>query len=137
MAFGAGPELAAQCPRVPPPDGWRAWTAADGPVPPELSRRAEALVGDQTLPLGTTESFPLPGVTTLLRLEPHVWQTNESGTPVQGCFRASSIYLPSQVVVAPEEKSSSDKLITGLTIASLGVGIVATVATFKFRKRRS
>ncbi|RPH62420.1 MAG: hypothetical protein EHM89_05620 [Acidobacteria bacterium] len=92
------------------------------------------MVDDPAVPLGTTESYPLPGVTTLIRLEPHSWSRNSDGDLVQGCFRAGGIYLPSgspsaEGITAPE--SSTNKLIGGLTIVSLAVGIAATVASFK------
>lgn len=95
------------------------------------------MVGDAVLPLGVTESYPLPGVTTLIRLEPHVWGRDESGNLVQGCFRAAGIYLPdtspsANGIVA--SASSTEKLIGGLTIVSLGVGIIATVASLRGRK---
>lgn len=105
----------------------------DGPVPVELTKRAEALVNDQGLPLGATESYPLPGVVTLIRLEPHTWTRDEGGALVQGCFRAASVYLPDRSLEPPEDPTS--KLIGGLTIASLAVGIVATVASFKKERR--
>lgn len=131
--FGAGPELAAQCPRVPSPDGWRPWIDADGPVPDALAKRAQAIASDTSVLLGTTESYPLPGVTALLRVEPHVWGRNEKGDLVQGCFRAGAIFLPSgapavSAVTAPQEGGAS-KLVAGLTVASLAVGIIATVAS--------
>ena len=70
VQFGAGSALAAQCPVVPTPDGWKPWFLdTDGPVPEALLARAVALAADQSIPLGTTESFPLPGVTTLIRVE--------------------------------------------------------------------
>lgn len=132
--YGAGPELAAQCPRVAPPDGWRPWIDADGPVPEALAKRAQAIAADTAVALGTTESFPLPGVTVLLRVEPHVWGRNEKGDLVQGCFRAGAIFLPSgappvPATVTPPEESKAGKIVTGLTVASLAVGIVATLAS--------
>ena len=93
--FGAGTQLAAQCQQAPTPDGWREWlTDSDGPVPDALAARATAIAADQTVPLGTTESYPLPGVTTMIRVEPRVWGKDASGAPVQGCFRSSIVYLP-------------------------------------------
>ena len=134
--FGAGPELAAQCPRVPAPDGWRAWQDADGPMPDVLAKRSKGLVDDQSVPLGTTESYPLPGVTTLIRVEPHMWSRDESGSLIQGCFRSAGIYLPSgapsaESITAP--MSSTTKLIGGLTVVSLTVGIVATAVSLRKR----
>lgn len=140
--FGAGPELAAQCPpRVPIPDGWRAWTDADGPVPDALLQRSKALIDDAAIPLGTTESYPLPGVTTLMRIEPSLWGRVGNGDLVQGCFRSAGIYLPanSALVKSITEKkegiSPTTKLIGGLTVVSLTVGIIATVATLRKRKK--
>lgn len=135
--FGSGPELAAQCPSVPAPDGWRAWQDADGPMPDVLAKRSKALVNDQSVPLGTTESYPLPGVTTLIRVEPHMWSRDETGNLVQGCFRAAGIYLPSaapsaESITAPI--SPTTKLIGGLTIVSLSVGIIATAVALKKKK---
>ena len=135
--FGAGPELAAQCPRVPVPDGWRAWGDADGPIPDALAKRSKSLVDDQAVPLGVTESYPLPGVTTLIRVEPHTWGRDAAGDLVQGCFRAVGIYLPSgapaaESITAPI--SPTTKIIGGLTALSLTVGIVATVVSLKKRK---
>ena len=133
--FGAGPELAAQCPRVPAPDGWRPWTDADGPMPDVLTKRSKSLVDDQSVPLGTTESYPLPGVTTLMRVEPHMWGRDAAGNLVQGCFRATGIYLPSgappaESITAPS-MSRTTKIIGGLTMVSLSVGIIATVAALR------
>jgi len=136
--FGAGPELVAQCPRVPPPDGWRPWIDADGPGPDALAKRAQAIASDTSVPLGTTESYPLPGVTVLLRVEPHVWGRDAQGNLVQGCFRAGAIFLPSgapavSAITAPQE--STGKIIAGLTVASLAVGIIATVASLTGDKK--
>jgi hypothetical protein len=132
--FGAGSELAAQCPRVPSPDGWRAWLPeADGPVPDALTHRAEAVAGDASVPLGTTESYPLPGVTTLIRVEPHIWSRDAQGMLVQGCFRSASIYLPIETPpgagVTPPSDSLS-KTIGILTVVSLAVGTAATLAAW-------
>jgi len=126
--FGAGSELAAQCPQVPTPDGWRSWTDGDGPVPDALAKRATALATDASIPLGVTESYPLPGVTTLIRVEPHVWGRDEKGDLVQGCFRSTGIYLPAAGggITAPESKTA--KTVGVLTAISLAVGTVATLA---------
>lgn len=126
--FGAGPQLAAQCPRVPTPDGWRAWTDADGPIPDALAARAKAMADDQAVPLGTTESYPIPGVTVLVRVEPRAWNRDTAGALTEGCFRAGAVFLPA--IVAP----SSDRLtktIAILTAVSLAVGTVATIAAWK------
>lgn len=135
--FGAGSALAAQCPRVPSPDGWRPWLPdADGPIPDALTRRAQALVDDQEALLGATESYPLPGVTTLVRLEPRVWGRNAEGVLVEGCFRSAGIFLPSGAppgagaVTPPASDSKLAKVIGVLTVASLAVGTVATLATW-------
>lgn len=130
--FGVGPELSAQCPRVPTPDGWRTWTDADGAIPEMLSKRAQALVDDASTPLGATESYPLPGVTTLIRVEPHVWGRDAQGALVQGCFRAGVVFLPSgtptEQITAPSPDKTA-KIVGTLTAASLVVGIIATLAS--------
>lgn len=136
--FGAGPEFAAQCPQVPAPDGWRPWVDADGPIPEAVTKRSKALVDEALVPLGTTESYPLPGVTALIRVEPHKWGRDASGALIQGCFRAASIYLPSrspavETITSPGIGTTT-KLIGGLTVVSLTVGIIATVASFKKRR---
>jgi len=126
--------MAAQCPQLSAPSGWRPWADADGPIPDELGKRSQALVDDQSIPLGTTESYPLPGVTTLIRLEPHMWARDDKGDLVQGCFRAAGVYLPEQSPSAAgisAEPDTASKVIAGLTIASLGVGIVATVRSLR------
>ena len=131
--FGAGSALAAQCPVVPIPDGWRSWSDADGPVPDALAQRAQAIVVDLTAPLGATESYPLPGVTTLIRIEPRVWGRDAKGTLVEGCFRAAGIYIPDGSpegagVTPPSSPSSKwTGVLTILTVASLAVGTAATI----------
>lgn len=131
--FGPGSALAAQCPIVPIPDGWRAWLVdADGPLPDALAQRAKAIVADPATPLGTTESFPLPGVTTLIRIEPRVWGRDEKGDLVEGCFRSAGIYIPDGApegagVKPPSSSSKWDRAITILTVASLAVGTAATI----------
>ena len=124
--FGVGPDIAAQCPLAPTPDGWKAWGDPDGPIPDALAKRAQALVADTSIPLGTTESFPLPGVTTLIRVEPNAWSRNAQGNLVQGCFRAANVYLPVGGSATPPE-SGWGKAVTVLTVASLVVGIGATL----------
>jgi hypothetical protein len=136
VQFGAGSELAAQCPIVPPPDGWRSWTDANGPLPEALAARAAAIASDVSLPLGVTESYPLPGVTTLIRLEPRVWGRDANGALVQGCFRAGGVYLPdaapSERISAPETDGTS-KAVGIFTVISLAVGTVATLASMGSR----
>lgn len=132
--FGAGSQLAAQCPTAPIPDGWRAWLeASDGPIPDALGKRTAAFAADTSIPLGATESYPLPGVTTLIRIEPRVWGRDEQGNLVQGCFRTGGVYLPSGTAagagITPPQESGSGKLVAGLTVASLAVGIIATLAS--------
>lgn len=140
MAFGPGSQLAAQCPRVPTPDGWRAWTDEDGPIPDDLSKRAQAITDDQNAPLGTTESFPLPGVIALIRIEPRVWARDAQGNFMEGCFRATGVYLPAETTpvnqVNPPSTDSSGlaKVIGVLTVLSLVVGTVATVASWQSKK---
>jgi hypothetical protein len=138
--FGPGPQLAAQCPQVSVPEGWRAWTDADGPVPSALMARAQALAGDSSVPLGATESFPLPGVTTLLRTEPRDWMRDAQGTLVEGCFRVTGIYLPAEAAAgagaaAPAGTDTLTKTIAILTAASLAVGIVASLAAWGSESR--
>lgn len=125
--FGAGQELAAQCPTVPSPDGWRAWLDGDGPIPEALAKRAVLFAADLEIPLGSTESYPLPGVTTLIRVEPHTWGRDMSGNLVQGCFRTGAVFLPSEGVTPPEKSGGWEKAIAVLTVASLAVGTAATL----------
>jgi len=135
--FGPGSALAAQCPIAPIPNGWRAWSDADGPVPDALSARAQAVVADQAVPLGVTESYPLPGVTVLIRVEPRAWGRDAQGALVQGCFRSAGIFLPSGTsagggVTPPSSGGDSLSRTVGiLTAVSLVVGTAATVATWK------
>lgn len=128
--FGAGTELAAQCPRLEPPHGWRAWGAGDGPIPENVVQRALALSNDISVPLGTTESYPLPGVTALIRVEPHMWQAS---TGNQGCYHAAAVYLPHNAVAESSNADSLAKTIALLTAASLFVGIVATLSTWHMK----
>jgi hypothetical protein len=130
--FGSGSALAAQCPVAPIPDGWRAWGDPDGPIPDTLVKRAQAIVADTSVPLGATESYPLPGVTTLIRVEPRVWARDAQGNLVQGCFRSAGIFLPSGGGVTPPSTSSDSlsRTIGILTVASLAVGTAATLATW-------
>lgn len=130
--FGAGSALAAQCPVTPIPEGWRAWYPdVDGPVPDALMKRAKAVVDDPGVLLGATESFPLPGVTTLIRVEPRVWGRDEKGDLVEGCFRSAGLYLPDGAPegagIKPPSSSKWDRAITILTVASLAVGTAATI----------
>jgi hypothetical protein len=102
-------------------------------VPDALAKRATAIAADQTVPLGTTESYPLPGVTTLIRIEPRIWSRNEQGVLVQGCFRSGSIYLPAAAAAgagtAPSETGLA-KAAAVLTVVSLAVGTAATLAAW-------
>lgn len=134
--FGAGPDLAAQCPQAPVPDGWRNWVDADGPVPDALAKRATAIAADPNVPLGTTESYPLPGVTVLIRVEPQAWSRDAQGNLTQGCFRTGGVFLPSGSaaaagVTAPTSDASLSRTVGVLTAVSLAVGTVATVATLR------
>lgn len=136
--FGAGPQLAAQCQQAPTPDGWRTWSDADGPVPDALASRATAVAADQSVPLGTTESYPLPGVTAMIRVEPRVWGKDASGKPVQGCFRMAGIFLPIASAAGAGITAPTDtwaKPVEILTAVSLAVGTVATIATLKGSKK--
>ncbi len=131
--FGTGPTLAAQCPSAPTPEGWRVWTVdVDGPLPDALAKRALALASDPAVPLGATESYPLPGVTTLIRVEPRVWGRDAQGDLVEGCFRVGGVFLPNGTpegasVTPPASSSKWDRAITILTVASLAVGTAATI----------
>lgn len=144
--FGQGAQFAAQCPPISVPDGWRAWVDADGPIPADLSQRVQSVVADQSVDLGATESYPLPGVTTMIRVEPRVWSRDAQGNLVQGCFRVGGIYLPlgaapqaGPTVTPPDLNAPSSNLtkaIAVLTVASLAVGTVATAVTLKSRAAR-
>jgi hypothetical protein len=99
--------------------------------------RGQALIDDHTVALGSTESYPIPGTTVLIRVEPHVWGRDPNGNLIQGCFRSVGIYLPtgtppvSEVVTPPsEEEGKLSKTIGVLTAVSLVVGTVATLATW-------
>lgn len=107
-------------------------------MPDALSRRATAVATDQSVPLGTTESYPLPGVTTLIRVEPRAWARDDKGTLTQGCFRAGGIYLPIESAAGAGIAAPTDtwaKPVEILTAVSLAVGTVATIATLKGGKR--
>jgi hypothetical protein len=124
---------------VPVPDGWRAWTDADGPIPDALATRASALAADPSVPLGTTESYPLPaGTTALLRVELRTWSRDPKGVLVQGCFRTTGAYLPAAApagagLTPPAGPDKLAKTISVLTVASLTVGTAATLATWSKR----
>lgn len=139
--YGAGTALAAQCPVVPAPNGWRPWAPdSDGPIPDALAARAQAVAADATIPLGATESYPLPGVTTLIRVEPRVWGRDAAGNLVQGCFRTGGVFIPDGApdaagITPPSTSSRAEKVITALTIASLSVGTIATVVSLRRRRR--
>lgn len=84
------------------------------------------------MPLGTTESYPLPGVTALVRIEPRLWGRDAQGNLVQGCFRVGGVYLPSGTAVgavAPPADGLT-KAVGVLTAVSLVVGTVATLAAW-------
>lgn len=137
MQFGTDASLAAQCAQAPTPDGWRVWTDADGNKPDALVKRAAALTADQGVPLGTTESFPIPGNITMIRIEPHVWGRDDKGNLVQGCFRAAEVYLPAGSApgagIRPPQVDGWSRAATILTVASLSVGTVATVTSLRRR----
>ena len=121
---------AAQCQTAPIPDGWRSWSDADGPIPDALTKRAQAIVDDPSVPLGATESYPLPGVTVLMRVEPRVWSRDANGNLVQGCFRSTGIYLPSgTMAITPPTTGGTSKVVGVLTAVSLVVGIGATLVS--------
>ena len=92
------------------------------------------MAADQSVPLGTTESYPLPGVTVLIRVEPHVWGRDAQGALVQGCFRVSMAYLPigsaaAAGITAPSDAGLS-RTVGVLTVVSLAVGTTATLAAW-------
>lgn len=109
------------------------WVDSDGPIPEALAQRARAIADDPAAPLGTTEGYPLPGVMTLIRVEPHTWSRDAQGNLVSGCFRASGIYLPANAVAVAVSPPSSDKLSKAVgvfTVVSLVIGTAATIATW-------
>jgi hypothetical protein len=131
--FGAGSALAAQCPVAPIPDGWRGWFPdSDGPIPDALLKRAQALAADASVPLGATESYPLPGVVTLIRVEPRVWGRDEKGLLVEGCWRSAGVFLPSggASITPPSSPSSLSRTVGIVTVVSLVVGTLATLAAW-------
>jgi hypothetical protein len=132
--FGPGSQLAARCSVAPIPDGWRPWTDADGPIPDALTKRTQAIVTDVSVPLGATESYPLPGVTALIRVEPRVWGRDEKGLLIEGCFRSAGIFLPSGAAagagITPPEKDGWSRAAGVLTVVSLAVGTAATLAAW-------
>jgi hypothetical protein len=136
--FGVGPELAAQCPSIAPLIGYRPWTSVDGPIPDALAARAMAAAADLSVDLGATESFPLPGVIAVIRVEPHVWGPDTQGALVEGCFRAGGVYLPvgdaQQEISTPTSADSLSKTIAILTAVSLAVGTIATLASWRARR---
>ena len=89
------------------------------------------------MPLGTTESYPLPGVTTLIRVEPRAWVRDAQDNLIQGCFRAGGVYLPvaappAAAITPPASDSGGgwNTAVTVLTAASLAVGTAATLAAW-------
>jgi hypothetical protein len=134
--FGAGPQLAAQCPRAPALIGLRPWTDADGPVPVPLATRATVLAADTTVPLGATESFPLPGVTALIRVEARAWLRGADGSLAEGCFRVGGVYLPAEneeAIVRPPilvNESPWAKAAAILTVVTVGAGIIAGLTSW-------
>ena len=88
---------------------------------------------DDSVALGSTESYPLPGVTALIRTEPHGWGRDDKGALVQGCFRTGAIYLPTGTLPATAAVTPPDtginKAIGWLTAGSLVIGIGATLAS--------
>jgi len=73
-------------------------------------------------------------------VEPHTWNRDADGSLVEGCFRSSAVYLPmgtpaANTIAAPSESSGLSKAIAILTAISLAVGTVATVATWKNKRR--
>lgn len=102
-------------------------------MPPALRDRANVLASS---PLGTTENFPIPGVTAMIRSEPRTWAHDSSGGLIQGCFQAGAVYVPAghETVIAPVASGGLSRLeitVGVLTIASLAVGTAATIATWK------
>jgi len=130
VVYGSGPAYAAQCPAPVIPAGYRYWNPdIDGPVPAPLAARAQAVASDQTVPLGATESFPLPGVTVLIVCEPHAWSTDAAGNAVEGCFHGATVFLPTGAAppAAPTAPSSLSTAVGVLTLVSLVAGLWLTV----------
>jgi len=130
VSYGAGAGYAAKCPRGVIPSGYRYWNEGeDGPIPAALVARANALANDLAIPLGVTESFPLPGVTALLLVEPHTWTRDRQGNPLEGCFHACGAYVPTGGVEPTppvQQMSSLSKTAAVLTIVSLSAGLAFT-----------
>lgn len=103
-------------------------------MPDALAKRALAIASDLSVPLGATESYPLPGVTTLIRVEPRVWGRDEQGNLMQGCWRVGGIFLPSGAAagagITPPERDGWSRAAVVLTVVSLAVGTAATVHTW-------
>lgn len=139
--FGTGPQLAAQCPRPDAPDGYKLWNPDwDGPVPDALAKRATDLAMDASVPMGTTESFPLPGVAALIRVETHVWGPDGAGKLAAGCYRVAGVYLPLEkaTLVQPVTRESTwTKTAAILTAVTLSIGLAATLTSWASSKSRS
>jgi hypothetical protein len=138
VTYGAGAQFAAQCPHAAVPQGWRYWREeTDGPIPAAVAARAQALSNDTSIPLGATESYPLPGTTALILVEPHPWTRDDKGAIVTGCFHGAGVYVPSGEPVTPPlvEEAGMSKTVGILTVASLSVGLLLSVPAL-FRGRR-
>ena len=81
------------------------------------------------MPIGATESYPLPGVTVLLRVETRAWGRDDQGNLTQGCFRVAGVYLPEVSVVSPEVDGWT-RAAGILTVVSLAVGTIVTLTTW-------
>jgi hypothetical protein len=139
--FGTGPQLAAQCPRPDAMDGWRLWSPDwDGPIPDALAQRAQTMAMDTAVPMGTVESFPLPGVVALIRVETHVWGPDGAGKLAAGCYRVAGLYLPveKRTLVQPVTRESTwTKTAAVLTAVTLSIGLAATLTSWASSKSRS
>jgi len=106
----------------------------DGPVPTPLALRATVLAADPKVPLGTTENFPLPGITALIRVETRTWRRSPDGSLAEGCFRVGGVYLPaeSEEVQPPIRIHDSpwEKAAAILTVVTIGAGIIAGLTSW-------
>lgn len=103
-------------------------------------QRAQALAADATVPLGATESFPLPGVTALLRVEARAWLRGADGSLAEGCFRVGGVYLPAETPATAPARRRGDggwtRTVAILTAVSLGVGLLATLHSWASPSKR-
>jgi hypothetical protein len=131
VQYGVGPSFAAQCPPTPaPPTGYRVWTPHDGPVPASVIEVAKRLAYDMSKPLGTSESVPIPGMTVIVRLDPHTWTTGPGGQHLAGCFHGATVYLPDHHILPPSTPSRGARVVEGLSLLSIIGGLALTGREF-------